>query len=334
MPENQPDLFGTPPSRQGSGSGFVVDNGGHIVTNYHVVQSALESNSTDIREGAAISVSFSNEEDEFEARVLGVNPSYDLALLELINPEDLPADASALPLGDSDAVMVGQKSIAIGNPFGLASTVTTGIVSALGRDLPSVGRINIHMIQTDAAINPGNSGGPLLNSSGEVIGINTAIIPGNGGGFGTASNVGVGFAIPVSLLVDNLETLSAGGFNDVFSTRPRIGISVRDVTIFPENVRRTLQLPDEGIVVLAVEEGGPGDKAGLLGSQFNISIDGQDIPAGGDVILAIDGVAIEDVQTLQETVFSKEPGDVVSLTILRDGEESQVDVTLDVVPLN
>ncbi|UCH26627.1 MAG: trypsin-like peptidase domain-containing protein, partial [Trueperaceae bacterium] len=275
------------PFRQGSGSGFVVDEEGHIVTNYHVVSSALEQNSSELREGAEITVTFPGRGDErLGARVLGANPSFDLALLELIDPNSIPEGVEPLVLGDSDGVLVGQKAVAIGNPFGLQSTVTSGIVSAIGRNLPSVGEVAIPMIQTDAAVNPGSSGGPLLNSSGEVIGINTAIIPGNGFGPGNGAFAGVGFAVPSNLLAENLELLAGGGFTDVFTTRPRIGIAVRNVQAFPENVRNTLQLPDRGVVIFSVQEDSPGAQAGLRGSQFTVNVDGQELPAGGDVITA------------------------------------------------
>jgi serine protease Do len=318
--------------RRGSGSGFVVDAQGHIVTNYHVVQAALQENSHELREGAEITVTFAGSSNDTPVRVLGVNPSYDLALLELVNASDLPASAKPMTLGDSEAMLVGQKTIAIGNPFGLASTVTTGIISAKGRNLPSVGEIAIPMIQTDTAINPGNSGGPLLNSQGEVIGINTAIVPGNASGFGAATFVGVGFAIPSQLLKDNLADLEKGGYTDVFTSRPRIGIQVRDVAAYPEDVRNTLRLPESGVVVLSVAGGGPGERAGLRSGSFTVNVNGQELPAGGDVITKVDGRAVNSSSELQELIFAKQPGDTVRLTVFRDGEEVEIPVRLEIVP--
>lgn len=322
------------PRQQGTGSGFVVDEDGHIVTNYHVVRAALESGTTDLREGARITVTFQDAPNEqLDVRVLGTNSSYDLALLELVEPEARPETAVPLTLADSDAVRVGQKAVAIGNPFGLQFTVTTGIVSAIGRNLPSVGDINVPMIQTDAAINPGNSGGPLLNSSGQVIGINTAIVPGNISPFGTPSFAGVGFAVPSRLLIENLDALREGGASDLFSTRPRIGIQIQDVQALPESVRRNLRLPDRGVMITRVEEGAPGDRAGLQGPQFEVQAEGQTYQVGGDVIIAVDGEPIETPEQLQATVFAHQPGDTIELTVLRDGEETSVEVTLEVVPL-
>ena len=319
------------PFRQGSGSGFVIDEDGRIVTNYHVVQPALLPQSNELREGAEISVSFPGVDDPIAVRVVGANPSFDLALLEQLDG-GLPEGIAALALGDSDLVEVGHKAIAIGNPFGLASTVTSGIVSAVGRTLPSVGEVPILMIQTDAAVNPGNSGGPLLNSSGEVIGINTAIVPGNGGAFGGGAFAGVGFAIPSNLLAENLEVLLAGGFTDVFGTRPRIGVTVRNLQSYPESVRQSLSLPADGVMVVDVQAGAPGAEAGLRGASFTVDVDGQQLPAGGDAIVSVDGEAIDDASELQNAVFSRQPGDIVTLGVVRAGEQIEVQVALEVVP--
>src|SRR5690606_35524107 len=162
-----------PRVQQSSGSGFVIDEEGRIVTNFHVVQQALQADSVELRERATITVDFPSGEEPLRARVLGANPDFDLALLELEDPSAMPEDARPIELANYDEVQVGQKVIAIGNPFGLENTVTQGIVSAIGRELTSIGRVDIPMIQTDAAINPGNSGGPLLDSSGRLVGVNT-----------------------------------------------------------------------------------------------------------------------------------------------------------------
>ncbi|UCH25978.1 MAG: trypsin-like peptidase domain-containing protein [Trueperaceae bacterium] len=324
------------PGSQGSGSGFLVGENGHLITNFHVVVDALQPDSVEPVEGGQISVVFPGSEEAFPVRVVGANPSYDLALLELLDRENLPdyvARAEPIPIADSDALEVGQKVIAIGNPFGLQSTVTTGIVSAIGRDVPSIGRINVAMIQTDAAINPGNSGGPLLNSRGELIGVNTAIIPGFGAN-GQRGFLGVGFAMPSKRLVNSLARLEAGGVSDVFSTRPRIGISIQSVDAFPEAVRESLELPERGLIIIAVQEGGPGAKAGLIGSEIETDENGLQLPKGGDIIVAIDGKKITSATQLQQTVFDKEPGDQVTLDILRGDTEITVAVTLEVVPLS
>ena len=326
--------FGTPQEefRQGSGSGFIIEPG-QIVTNFHVVSEALADNSTDLLEGAVIEVDFPGDEAQgLPARVLGVNPSYDLALLELEDGAAVPAGVVPIPMADSATIEVGQKVIAIGNPFGLQSTVTTGIVSALGRDVPSIGRISVPMIQTDAAINPGNSGGPLLNSRGELIGVNTAIVPGLGAN-GQRGFLGIGFAVPSNFLSDSLADLQEGGFFDVFSTRPRIGIQIRALEGYPESVRDSLNLPERGVMVVAVETDGPGDRAGLRGAEFTVSADGLELPAGGDVIVAFEGEPIEDANELQQLVFAREDGDTVDLTIWRDGQKQMLAVTLEVVPL-
>ncbi len=319
--------FGPEPRRRGSGSGFVIDEQGRLVTNYHVVQSALLPRSSELLEGAEISVSFPGVDEPVQVRVVGVNPSFDLALLEPLDDSQLEG-TSPLVLGDSDLVEVGQKAVAIGNPFGLTSTVTTGIVSAVGRTLPSVGQVPIPMIQTDAIVNPGNSGGPLLNSSGEVVGINTAIVPGRGG----TSFAGVGFAIPSNLLRWSLDELLAGGFTEVFETRPRIGITVRNLLSYPEAVRQSLHLPDEGVMVVEVQAGGPGESVGLRGASFTVNVDGQEFPAGGDAIIAVDGEPVQSASDLQEVLFAHEPGDTVTLAVVRDGEQIEISVTLEIVP--
>jgi len=334
LPDEEAPEGEAPPSRPdvGSGSGFVIDEEGHIITNYHVIESAIGEDSVELVEGASLSVIFPNTNDEeVEVTVVGANPSFDLALLALVDPSELPADVLPIVIADSDEVLVGQKVIAIGNPFGFASTVTTGIVSALDRDqIPTIGNFAASMIQTDAAINPGNSGGPLLNSRGELIGINTAIIP--GGGAGTRGNLGVGFAVPSNHLNNNLTSLFAGGVNDVFSTRPRIGIGILDVRIYPDEVRERLGYPERGVVIRTIEEDGPAAAAGLIGGTFEVMVNGQQVPAGGDVIVAIDGIDVFDTFQLQDLVFAHSPGDEVIVTVLRDGERVDATVKLEIVP--
>jgi S1-C subfamily serine protease len=315
--------------RQGSGSGFVVDADGRIVTNYHVIQAALEERSVDLVDGAEITVSFPND-GTVPVRVVGANALYDLALLELENDGDLPDGLQPIPLGDGSP-RVGQKVIAIGNPFGFESTVTTGIVSAVGRNLQGVGEVNVPLVQTDAAINPGNSGGPLLDSGGRLIGVNTAIIP-NVSATGQRGSLGIGFAVPSTTLAQVLDELRGGGFVSV-ETRPRLGVTVQNVAAYPQSLRERLGLPDSGVAVLQVAEGGAAAEAGLRPSGLSVQIAGQTVPVPDDVITAIDGTPVETVDDLQREVFSREEGDTVELTVIRRGEEITVDVTLAVVPV-
>lgn len=330
---NLPDPQGVPQVRQASGSGFVVE-GGRLVTNYHVVREALVEDGVGLRDGARVWVTFAADELEHEVRVVGANPDVDLALLEVVDPSAVP-DVAAIPLADGP-VRVGQKAIAIGNPFGLASTVTTGIVSAIGRELPSIGRIQVPMIQTDAAINPGNSGGPLLDSRGHLIGVNTAIVGGVNVG-GRAGNVGIGFAVPASVLQEHLPTLAAGGLSGISAaaadpSRPRLGVTVASLADVPAAVRGALDLPAEGLVVTALASGSAAEAAGLRGPTFEANVEGTTFPAGGDVLLRADGVALRRGEDLQRIVFAKGEGDVVTLEVWRNGDTRTVDVTLTIPP--
>lgn len=315
-----------PPAQQGTGSGFVIDGEGRIVTNYHVVRGALRRGEVEPLEGATIAVIFPDRpDDELLVRVIGANPDYDLALLELVDANDLP-DVLPIPIADSDEVRVGQKVIAIGNPFGLRSTVTSGIVSAIGREGAA---LNIPMIQTDAAINRGNSGGPLLNSRGELVGINTAILAGAGGGF-----VGVGLAVPSNFLFESLAALEEGGVLGLAQTRPRIGVGLVEIPMrdYPESVRQHLRLPETGVMIQFVEPGSPADRAGLRGTgDLAVSVGNRTFAAGGDVITAVDGENVSTLTQLQNLVFSRSPGDTVTLSVVREGEELEIDVTLEVI---
>jgi serine protease Do len=321
-----------PPSPEplhGAGSGFIVDEAGHILTNYHVVLPALERGSTRLAEGARVQVRFAMFEKPIPARVIGANALYDLALLEL-EAESVPQavrELAPLELGRSAGLIVGQKTIAIGNPFGFASTVTTGIVSGIGRSLPGLGQVDIPLVQTDAAINPGSSGGPLLDSSGRVIGINSAIVPGllaESAGF-----VGLGFAVPVDLVRETLPALVAGELTDV-TTRARLGIAGMGVDAYPEAVRESMDLPETGVAVAAVEPNSPAADAGLRGAQFEVMAEGISLPGGMDVIVAIDGEDIVSPNALQQVVFEHEEGDVITLVVFRDGERREVELKLRV----
>ena len=318
--------------RQGSGSGFVIAPG-RLITNYHVVRDALEAGSVALQSGARIEVLFPNDDTAYAVRVVGANPDVDLALLELLTPELTP-DVPAIELANG-TVRVGQKAIAIGNPFGLASTVTTGIVSAVGRELPSIGRIEVPMIQTDAAINPGNSGGPLLDSSGRLLGVNTAIVAGVNVG-GQAGNVGIGFAVPASLLAEALPGLEAGGLSGIAAAaadpeRPRLGVTIVALSSFPENVRVALGLPADGLVVNEVQTGSAAEEAGLSGPSYQAQFGEAVYPAGGDIILRADGQVLRRAEDLQRLVFAKGSGDTVELEVWRNGETRTLTVTLRAV---
>jgi S1-C subfamily serine protease len=322
------------PVQQSSGSGFLIDyeDDPFLVTNYHVVEEALEPDTADYRDGAAITVTFPADTDEdVPVDVVGVNPSFDLALLRLADGSQLPKAAEPLPVADSDGLRVGQKTVAIGNPFGLESTVTSGIVSAVGRFVPTIGRLNVPMIQTDAAINPGNSGGPLLDSQGRLIGINTALINPQGRSF-----AGLGFAVPSSLLIESLGNLEVGGVTDVSDTRPRLGIAAQPLALIPPGVRQDLGLPDEGVAIIEVQEGSVADKAGLRGSEDTVSLgDDFEVPVPGDIIVAIDGEPVDSVEEVSGIVtYESRAGDEIELTIIRDGAEVSIRVRLEVSSRN
>ena len=322
--------------QQSTGSGFVIGSN-EIVTNYHVVKDALVEAGVATADGASIKVVFADVDEEYAATVVGADPDYDLALLRLVDDSKMPADALPLELADSTAVMVGQKVIAIGNPFGLQSSVSQGIVSAIGRELPSIGRIEIPMVQTDAAINPGNSGGPLLDSAGRLVGVNTMIVPGMTSN-GSAGNIGIGFAVPSQLLAEALPLMREGGLvgqyaqNIAVANGPRIGISVVDVASFPAEARKALNLPDHGLMVVQVEPGGPAEAAGLQGPTYQASIGGQTYPAGGDIILEANGATLKTGADIQKLLVGAKTGDVMTLKVWNNGATREVKVTLAVVP--
>lgn len=325
-----------PQTRQSSGSGFVVSEG-ELITNYHVVEDALQSGTTNLREGASIKVVFPGSDEEFDVRVVGANPDYDLALLELANGARMPEQATPLEIADSTTAQVGQKVIAIGNPFGLQSSVSTGIISAIGRELPSVGRVEIPMIQTDAAINPGNSGGPLLDSSGRLIGINTMIVPGMTVS-GSAGSIGIGFAMPSQLLIDALPVMRTGGLVGSYAVsidiinRPRLGIEIIAASSYPARARDVLGMPDNGLVVASVQQGGPGAEAGLRATSYTATIDDVAYPAGGDIILSANGVVLRQAADLFGVLEGTNEGDQLQLEVWNGGQTRNVTVTLRILP--
>ena len=298
----------------GSGSGFVIDPAGHIVTNNHVVEGADE-----------LDVTFSDG-TVATAKVIGTDPYSDLAVIKV------DVDASLLhplPLGDSDAVKVGQRVIAIGNPFGLFGTMTVGIVSGKGRTLQAdptastgASYSNPDIIQTDAAINPGNSGGPLLNSNGEVIAVNAAIRTTTSS---NRANSGVGFSIPsntVRRVVDQL-------LKDGRASYPYLGISV-DNHFGMGILAQALNLPvSKGVLIASVIQGGPADKAGLLGGDHQTTVRGLPVSVGGDILTAIDNDPITSFEQMISYLSNKRHvGETVTVTILRGTETLQIPVTL------
>ena len=324
--------------RVAGGSGFVVDEEGRIITNFHVVAMAIGETSddrVDLAPRASLSVSYlGSPEIEHPVRVVGANPDVDLALLELLRPREAPAVA-AIPLADSDRVLVGQKAIAIGNPFGLHSSVTAGIVSAVERHQPGLVGIDIPYIQTDAAINPGNSGGPLLNSAGQVVGINNTILAPAG------AFAGIGLAVPSNLLREAMQELRAGGLSGLAAAaaqlpdRPRLGLQIGlRVADYPRALREHLGLPAQGVVVTGVSKDGPADRAGIRGPEGAILIDDEPYPVGMDVITAIEGQRVARAIDVQRVVLEREAGDVVTVTLWRDGSEIEVEIALELVPID
>jgi S1-C subfamily serine protease len=279
---------------RGTGTGFMWDERGHIVTNFHVVQGAS---------GARVTLS---DQSVHDASLVGVFADRDLAVLRIDAPR---TKLKPIPIGRSADLQVGQKVYAIGNPFGLDQTLTTGIVSALNREIESVTRRPIRGgIQTDAAINPGNSGGPLLDSAGRLIGINTAIYSPSG------ASAGIGFAIPV----DEVNRIVPRLIRDGRLIRPALGI-----TAAPAEFNRALGLP-EGVAVVGVARGGPAADAGLLPFQR----DAQGAIVTGDVITAIDGQAVTTMERLLEALERRQPGETVSLTVWRRGSRLDLRVKL------
>ena len=295
----------------GAGSGFVIDTKGHIVTNNHVIETA-----------DAVMVTFSDG-SVTDAQVLGRDSYSDLAVIKV---DRLPEGAKPLELGDSSKLQVGQRVIAIGNPFGLEGTMTTGIVSAVGRSLSAeqtgVGVFSIpEIIQTDAAINPGNSGGPLLDSQGQVVGVNTAIRS------LTGTNSGVGFAIPVNIVKRIVPKLIEEGTYHY----PYLGIS-SDNRLPLADLAGPMGLPvTRGVLITSVVEGTAADRAGLRGGDpaDTVEVYGMQIVTGGDIIVAIDGYEINDFNDLIAYLIREtEVGQRITMTIIRDGEELEVPVTL------
>jgi S1-C subfamily serine protease len=305
------DFFFNPVPQEGTGSGFVYDEKGHIVTNYHVIEDAEE-----------LSVALADGQT-YPAEIVGQDPTNDLAVIR-IDAEDLP---EPVPLGDSDALRVGQFVVAIGNPFGLERTLTAGVISSLGRVIRGPdNRFIGEVIQTDAAINPGNSGGPLLDLSGRVIGVNSQIVS------PSQANAGVGFAVPSNTVRRVVPELIARG------RYPHPWLGIEPISLTAERARAFRQAGMEGVVekgvlVLQAVPGGPAEEAGIRGGSRIVRIGRYRVPLGGDIITAINGEPIADYQDL--TVYLETEtrvGDIVEVTVIRDGEEQTIEVTLEERP--
>jgi S1-C subfamily serine protease len=288
-----------------TGSGFVIDHSGHILTNAHVVNGASK---------ITVQLGSNTDSPPLNATVVGKDESTDVALLKVDGPS---SDFHPLALGDSSSVNVGDPVVAIGNPFGLDRTVTAGIVSALQRQIKAPSGFTIsNVIQTDAAINPGNSGGPLLDAAGRVIGINSQIESQSGG------NVGIGFAVPINTARDVAnQLLQTGQVEHAY-----LGISGTDVT---PQLADVLNLPvQQGALVEAVQSDGPAAKAGVNAGSTTISINGQQINAGGDIITKIDGKPVTGFDDVISDIGSLKPGDQVQLTLVHGNQTRTATVTL------
>jgi S1-C subfamily serine protease len=288
-------LFGgESPQQQGTatGSGIVIDNNGTILTNWHVVQNAIKV-TVSLEKGKTV-----------EAQVVGKDPSNDLAVLR-IHPDGLTLHP--LPLGSSSSVQVGDPVLAIGNPFDLQRTLTTGVVSALQRTLKAPNGFTItNVIQTDAPINPGNSGGPLLDASGRVIGINSQIFTGSGGG----GSIGIGFAVPIDTAKAEIAQLEKGG------TVSRAYIGLTSITI--DGSLSALNLPVKtGALVQSVQKGTPAEKAGIRGGRVNGNVENGQVVVGGDIITSIDGKPVNSSDDLANDIQAKKSGDTITVGLMR-----------------
>jgi S1-C subfamily serine protease len=311
--QKETDIFGQPQTQRSVaiGSGFVTDAAGHIYTNAHVVLGA-----------ASVKVTFKRTQGDltYNAKVLGADPATDVAVLQL---QGAPASVlHPLPLGSLKSVHVGDPVVAIGNPLNEQNTITSGIVSAVGRQIESLkpGEQIYNAIQTDAAINHGNSGGPLIDRFGRVIGITSQILTGNNDP--TAGNIGIGFAIPIDKVSQIARQLITTGHAE------HTYLGIRGISIAPD-LQQAINLPvGYGVLVGHVDPGSPADMAGIRGGSTTATIGGQQMTLGGDIITSIDGHRITSFASLAEPIAAKHAGDHVTLGILRDGKSMNITVTL------
>ena len=298
------------PQNVALGSGFVYDQDGHILTNYHVIS---DPNS--------VEVTFVDG-DSYSAKVIGQDPYSDIAVLQ-ITDDGFQKQIPPLKAANSSALQVGEQVIAIGNPFGLSGTLTSGVISQMGRVLPNdiTGYSISNIIQTDAAINPGNSGGPLLNTKGEMVGVNTAIFS------NTGVYSGVGFAIPSNMVQKVVSSLLKNGSYE----HPYMGIT--GITVSPEISNATHLNDTKGILVVDITADSPADKAGIRGGDVLTTVDGQDIRLGGDIIVAIDDQSVRAMEDLLSYLEEKKAvGDNIELSVIRDGKTQHIDMILTARP--
>ncbi len=303
------DPYGQSQQGTATGSGFLIDTDGHMVTNNHVIEGAEE-----------ITVTIGDSDEVYEAEVVGTDPSTDLALIKVDAPEKA---MKPLQLADSSEVNVGDPVVAIGNPFGLDRTVTTGIVSALQREISSLNQYAIsNVIQTDAAINPGNSGGPLINTEGHVIGVNSQIATG-----GTSQgNVGIGFAVPSNTVKDVVDQLlDTGEVQHAF-----LGISGATIS---DQISDALNLgTDNGVMVQEAPEDGPAAKAGIEAGDTPVTVGGQQVLTGGDIIVKANGEELGSMEDLIRIINDSKVDDQIELEVLRDGKTREVTIKLGARP--
>lgn len=298
----QMDFFFNAFPTQGSGSGSIIDTKGHILTNHHVVANAQKLEVT-LADGS-----------KWPAKLIGSDPDNDLAVIKIEAPRE---KLKVISMGNSKSLRIGQKVLAIGNPFGLQRTLTTGIISSLGRTIRSeVGTLIEDVIQTDAAINPGNSGGPLLSSDGEIVGINSAIISPTGG------SVGIGFAIPVNTAKRVVPELIAKGY----VTYPYIGATIQ--SLIPEMAKYLKLKIERGAMISELVKGGPADKAGLKGGNQRIQVGNMIVMVGGDIVVKADQKDVKTNDELIHYIREKKPGDTVLLKVFRKDSFKDVKVTL------
>jgi len=296
-------------AQQGTGSGSIIDEDGHILTNYHVVQGARE-----------LDVALADK-THYKATVIGTDPSNDMAIIQIKAPKER---LHLVKLGVSADLKVGQKVLAIGNPFGLDRTLTKGIISGLGRPLRAPdGRLIESVIQTDAAINPGNSGGPLLNARGEMIGINSAIAnpQGEGGGF-----IGIGFAVPVDKAKELIPDLIALGH----ARKPWVGVSTIPMN---QNIADRFNFStDKGLMVTGIARNSPAQRAGLRVGDIKVSDGWTEFVLGGDIIVKIDETVIDNLDDFNSALNKRKIGDTVNMEVIRNGRRTNVSLKLDEQP--
>jgi S1-C subfamily serine protease len=306
------DFFLRPvPMESGTGSGAVIDDQGHIVTNFHVV-----------RDAETLEVTLPDK-SKHEAKVIGSDPNNDLAVIQINGSH---GRLTPIPLGTSKGLQVGQKVLAIGNPYGLERTMTTGIISSLGRSIQAEnGRVIEDIIQTDAAINPGNSGGPLMNSQGQIIGINTAIFsPSSNGG-----SIGIGFAIPA----DTVRRITADLLTTGYVRHPWLGIgNTIKLADFPDLASYLRLNTDRGLMIVDSFRNSPASRAGLRGATDEVRYGRRRLPVGGDVILEFQGKSVNSVQELTNEIDRYKAGDKVTVTVLRGNKKIDVPITLEEAP--